>query len=178
MPLLHVRPSSFDTAKPIPVAPPSKRRPTWNVATVVRPTVKLSGSTSLSGWPPGSRKASREIRLLTSSQSAATTSTRSAMTVSTPEPQATRSRTSYSAAMRSFPAPPAMTSWPGPPLRKSLPPPPRSRSLPAPPEIESARGVPTSRSPFAVPTIVLAVAVPARTSASAAISPRARMRET
>jgi hypothetical protein len=43
-----VAPLSAVTAKPMFVDAPSTWRPTWNVATVVRPNVKLSGSTSVS----------------------------------------------------------------------------------------------------------------------------------
>ena len=52
-PLRHVRPSSAETANPMFVAAPSNRRPTWYVTTVVRPTVRLSGSTSVSCWLSG-----------------------------------------------------------------------------------------------------------------------------
>ena len=47
-PFRHEAPSSVVTANPMFVAPPLKRRPTWKVATVVRPNVKLSGSASVS----------------------------------------------------------------------------------------------------------------------------------
>ena len=40
--------------EPMFVAAPSNRRPTWYVTTVVRPTVRLSGSTSVSCWLSGS----------------------------------------------------------------------------------------------------------------------------
>ena len=42
-------------------AAPSNRRPTWKVATVVRPTVKLSGSTWVSCWLSTFVYGSREI---------------------------------------------------------------------------------------------------------------------
>ena len=68
-------PSSVVTAKPTFVAAPSKRRPTWKAATVVRPNVKLSGSTSRLVLRAGrSVYGSRESRRPTSSQSRATAS--------------------------------------------------------------------------------------------------------
>ena len=54
-PLRHEAPSFVVTANPTFVAAPSKRRPTWKVATVVRPNVKLSGSTSVSCCAPSAR---------------------------------------------------------------------------------------------------------------------------
>src|SRR5262245_21694055 len=43
----QVAPPSPERAKPMSVAPPLKKRPTWNVATTVLPAAKVSGSTSV-----------------------------------------------------------------------------------------------------------------------------------
>ena len=164
-PLRHVAPSSLVTANPMFVAAPSKRRPTWNVATVVRPNVKLSGSTSV--WCCASALAygSRERRRPTISQSRATVSMRSAFTTSMPAPQRAESRLpSYDRASRSFPGPASIVSRPAPPWRKSAPRPPISLSLPASPRMTSARGVPTSTSLPAVPVTTRAPAAAASTS--------------
>ncbi len=40
-------PPSVDLEKPMLVAPPFRNRPTWNVATIVEPNEKVSGSTSV-----------------------------------------------------------------------------------------------------------------------------------
>jgi hypothetical protein len=64
---------------------------------------------------------------VTTSQSLATTSSRSAGTWSTPAPHETRS----------LPAPPVIRSLPGPPTIRSFPGPPFSRSDPARPKILS-----------------------------------------
>ena len=73
-PLRHEAPSSVVTAQPTLVAAPSKRRPTWKAATVVRPNVKLSGSTSVSCCASEVVYGSRERRRPTTSQSRATAS--------------------------------------------------------------------------------------------------------
>src|SRR5262245_14696825 len=43
----HVAPPSPERANPMSVAPPLKKRPTWNVATTVDPLADVSGSTSV-----------------------------------------------------------------------------------------------------------------------------------
>ena len=73
-PLRQDAPSFVVTAQPTFVAAPSKRRPTWNAATVVRPNVKLSGSTCVSCCASAVVYGSRERRLPTTSQSRATAS--------------------------------------------------------------------------------------------------------
>ena len=54
------KPASREVAKPIPDAPPSAIRPAWKVVTIVDPTAKLSGSTSVWCWPRTSANGSRE----------------------------------------------------------------------------------------------------------------------
>ena len=126
IPWRQVRPPSLDVEKPMPAAPPSRRRPTWKSATVVAPTVDESGSTSDSCWLSAFVNWSRWIRRPTTSQSVATRSPRSAVTMSRPGPQETSSGpASYSTAILSFP-PRAST-----------------RSGPSLPSSTSARGVPT-----------------------------------
>src|SRR5262245_61557012 len=121
-PLRHDAPSFVVIAQPTFVAAPSTRRPTWNAATVVRPTVKLSGSTCVSCCAPGSVYGSRESLRPTSSQSRDTPSARSALTTSTPPPQRTTSRApSYEVETRSLPGPASCVSRPVPPDRKSPP---------------------------------------------------------
>src|SRR4051795_11287223 len=46
----HVAPPSPERAKPMSVAPPLKKRPTWNVATTVEPFANVSGSSSVACW--------------------------------------------------------------------------------------------------------------------------------
>src|SRR5207249_2023561 len=41
----HVRPAFADVAQPIPAAPPSRKRPTWKVATATEPWPATLGST-------------------------------------------------------------------------------------------------------------------------------------
>jgi hypothetical protein len=40
-------PLSWETAKPVLVAPPLKKRPTWKAETIVWPKANVSGSTSV-----------------------------------------------------------------------------------------------------------------------------------
>ena len=128
-------------------APPLAKRPTWYAATTVEPKAKLSGSTAVSCWLAGLVDVSTESRRDTTSQFAATRSTASALTMSRPGPQSTRS------------VPPQAT-W--------------TRSLPARAVIVSGAGVPTMASPCAVPWIVAATAGAASTSASTARAGRRR----
>ena len=115
----HVRPASSDDAQPMRPAPPSSKRPTWNVATTVDPKEKLSGSAMLACWAPATRVVSRAIRRATVSQSARTTSSRSTFTMSTPRPQITVCRTPLTALMRSFRAVPRIVAAAAVPIRVS-----------------------------------------------------------
>src|ERR1700735_1420668 len=49
-PCFHVAPPSVEVAQPISDAPPSSKRPCWNVATSVEPYDATSGSTSGLCW--------------------------------------------------------------------------------------------------------------------------------
>ena len=57
-------------------APPLEKRATWNVATIVEPHAKLSGSASVACIAPPPRYGSLEIRRVTVSQSELTLSRR------------------------------------------------------------------------------------------------------
>ena len=46
----QVVPPSPDRAKPMLVAPPLKKRPTWKAAMTVEPLANVSGSTSVACW--------------------------------------------------------------------------------------------------------------------------------
>src|SRR4051794_29955685 len=46
----HVAPPSVERETPMSVAPPLKKRPTWNADTIVEPFEKVSGSTSVACW--------------------------------------------------------------------------------------------------------------------------------
>src|SRR5436305_1822845 len=46
----HVLPPSVEGANPMSVAPPSKKRPTWNAERTVEPFANVSGSTSVACW--------------------------------------------------------------------------------------------------------------------------------
>ena len=48
---VQVAPPSVDVAQPLSTEPASVIRPTWNVATIVEPQAKLSGSTSVACVP-------------------------------------------------------------------------------------------------------------------------------
>ena len=69
MPSRHVRPPSFEVAKPMLAAPPVRFRPSWKSVTVVAPTVWESGSTCVSCWLSPFECRSRWMRVLTTSQS-------------------------------------------------------------------------------------------------------------
>ena len=146
-------------------APPPKTRPTWKTETMDEPKAYESGSTSVACCPIGFVVVSTESWRLTTSQSPATTSFRSASTMSRPAPQRTRSTApSAWAATRSSPLPPSTVSRPAPPWRKSPPARPRSVSLPARPSIESGFAVPVRRSARGVPTMLAAPATPVMTA--------------
>ena len=100
-PRVHVRPPFCENEKPMFEAPPPEIRPLWNTARTDEPTANESGSTCVSCWLCGFRYGSREISRLTTSQSRATRSTASAVTMSRPRPQETASRTPFQAWMRS-----------------------------------------------------------------------------
>src|SRR5689334_17486987 len=104
----HVRPESVEVAQPIPDAPPSTNRPTWNDATAVVPQPAALGSTSVPCWPGEEPSVSVEISRDTSSQSDATLSPRSAVTLSIPLPHLTWSTPPNSASIRSALAVPEM----------------------------------------------------------------------
>jgi threonine dehydrogenase-like Zn-dependent dehydrogenase len=91
MPLRHVWPESVEVDQPMPAAPPSPKRPTWNVATAVVPAPATLGSTCVWCCAPALVSESDEIRRDTSSQSLETVSARSAVTASRPLPHVTRS---------------------------------------------------------------------------------------
>src|SRR4051794_32466490 len=101
MPLRQVRPESAEVDQPMPAAPPSAKRPTWNDATAVVPAPATLGSTCVWCCAPALVSESEEIRRETSSQSPATVSARSAVTASTPLPHCTRSVPPYTASIRS-----------------------------------------------------------------------------
>ncbi len=120
-------------------APPSKTRPTWTTVTTVEPKANESGSACVACWPIGSLVRSAETCRDTTSQSRWTTSVASAVTMSRPGPQATRSRVpSPCAGTRSSPLPAAIVSRPGPPRITSAPVSPRSVSFPRAP-VENVR---------------------------------------
>ena len=156
-PLRHVAPSFVVTAKPTFVAAPSKRRPTWNVATVVRPKVKLSGSTSVSCCASGGRV--RVAREPPADELAVARDDVREVGVHDVERRPAAhdvARAVVRRRDRSFPGPASCVSRPGPPWRKSAPLPDR-RSTVAAREARgwtSARGVPTSRSFPAVPVTI------------------------
>src|SRR5204862_1812863 len=100
-PRVHVAPRLRENEKPMLEAPPPKIRPLWNTARTDEPTANESGSTCVSCWLCGFRYGSREISRLTTSQSRATRSDASAVTMSRPRPQETVSRTPFQAWMRS-----------------------------------------------------------------------------
>ena len=76
-PTRHEWPASRDVEKPVAAAPPpSRARPTWKTATIVRPSAKLSGSASVWCWYSKSPKGSCESSRETVSQSTATASPR------------------------------------------------------------------------------------------------------
>ena len=86
-------------------APPLAKRPTWYAATTVEPQAKLSGSTAVSCWLAGFVEGSTDSRCETTSQFAETRSAASALTMSRPPPQSTRSTPPQAAWTRSFPGP-------------------------------------------------------------------------
>src|SRR4029453_10632729 len=47
----HVAPPSAERTKPVSLAPPPKKRPTWNVPMTVEPLANRSASTSAALWP-------------------------------------------------------------------------------------------------------------------------------
>ncbi len=93
-------------------------------------------------------------RRRTVSQSFRTTSVRSAVTRSRPEPQRIVSRSPSAASTVSSPGPASIVSAPGPPIRRSLPDPPSKRSLPRPPWRRSGPAVPRMTSGPAVPVLL------------------------
>jgi hypothetical protein len=50
MPVVQVRSAFVVVAQPMLLAPPSKKRPVWNVATTVFPYPKESGSSCVLCW--------------------------------------------------------------------------------------------------------------------------------
>ena len=49
-PAVHELPLLVDVAKPMLLAPPLKKRPTWKAATIVDPDDRVSGSSSVACW--------------------------------------------------------------------------------------------------------------------------------
>ncbi len=50
MPCCQVLPPSVEVTQPVSEAPPSVKRPTWEAPTMVLPTAKVSGSSSVACW--------------------------------------------------------------------------------------------------------------------------------
>lgn len=50
MPVVQFRPPFVEVAQPMLLAPPSKTRPVWKVATIVFPKPNESGSTCVACW--------------------------------------------------------------------------------------------------------------------------------
>ena len=175
-PAFQVAPPSREVAKPMATAPPSKTRPTWTTATTVEPKANVSGSACVACWPIGSLVRSAETCRDTTSQSRWTRSEASAVTMSRPGPQATRSRVpSPCAGTRSSPLPAAIVSRPGPPRITSAPVSPRSVSFPPRPSRTSARAVPLRLSAPGVPVTVAADARPASSALAARAAARRSM---
>src|SRR4051812_50229817 len=101
MPLRQVLPESAEVDQPMPAAPPSPKRPTWNVATAVVPAPATLGSTCVWCCAPALVSESDEIRRDKSSQSLETVSARSAGTASRTLPPRTRAPPPQTAAQGS-----------------------------------------------------------------------------
>src|SRR5205809_7903013 len=79
----QVAPPSPERAKPMSVAPPLKKRPTWNVPTTVLPAAKVSGSTSVACWLVGFVNGSLLTRVSGTLASAAPTGAAKTVTAAT-----------------------------------------------------------------------------------------------